>query len=456
MDKISNKVIIFNASVVSRKGISSLGNTNNFYINGRYMYEHESDAVQVTIEKRSSEGLFAICNGMNGIEHKDNHIVSVIKELDKYSRKVNNFKVDIRSKLEMLSERVMGVHNLAYSMTLDDSYLEENSPSFSGLIISDGKAAAINIGDTAVFLFRNGVLKQLTTDYTKPQRLLKMGIITKDIKNKSDLQLSDIIDAQDEDIFVLCSEGVAEALDDEQIKSLLTVQDEEIDYLTVNLANEATYNGAKRDLTVMVIKIKHEAIPFQDEVITDNTSEHNWSDKLLAIYEKKQEALRTFIVAALTCVVIAGIAFATPLILNSRKAKVTTAQPTTTITPKTSSAVTSTSPKPSQSPSTKPSASISTTPTITPTPKPSATVASASTIKPTPTETVSPKPSTTPGSTPINSAEQTYIVSKGDTLFSISKKFYDDTQYYKLIMERNNIKDANEIVIGQKLIIPQK
>jgi protein phosphatase len=182
MEKVTDKTIVFNASVVSRKGISSLDNTNNFYINGRYMYEHESEAVQVTIEKRSNEGLFAICNGMNNIEHKDNHIVSVIKELDKYSRKVSGFKVDIRSKLEMLGERVQEVHNLVHSMTLDDeSYAEGNNAAFSGLVLSEGKAAAINIGDSAAFLFRNGSLRQLTTDYSKPQRLLKMGIIPKEM-----------------------------------------------------------------------------------------------------------------------------------------------------------------------------------------------------------------------------------------------------------------------------------
>ena len=38
----------------------------------------------------------------------------------------------------------------------------------------------------------------------------------------------------------------------------------------------------------------------------------------------------------------------------------------------------------------------------------------------------------------------------------IAKKYYGDESYYKLIMEKNNIQDANLIYPGQKLILPPK
>lgn len=48
-----------------------------------------------------------------------------------------------------------------------------------------------------------------------------------------------------------------------------------------------------------------------------------------------------------------------------------------------------------------------------------------------------------------------YYVKKGDTIFSISKHFYNDYSKRFLIMEYNNIKDPNQIRLGQRLLIPK-
>lgn len=54
-----------------------------------------------------------------------------------------------------------------------------------------------------------------------------------------------------------------------------------------------------------------------------------------------------------------------------------------------------------------------------------------------------------------SSGDIEYYVKKGDTIFNISKRFYNDYSKRFLIMERNNIKDPNQIKIGQKLLIPR-
>jgi len=49
---------------------------------------------------------------------------------------------------------------------------------------------------------------------------------------------------------------------------------------------------------------------------------------------------------------------------------------------------------------------------------------------------------------------QTYTIRKGDTLGSISKKFFGSTQHWKKIASANRITDASKIKIGQVLEIP--
>ena len=51
---------------------------------------------------------------------------------------------------------------------------------------------------------------------------------------------------------------------------------------------------------------------------------------------------------------------------------------------------------------------------------------------------------------------RTYVVAAGDTLGAIAKEFYGDANRWKEILEANKdtVKDANAIRVGQELIIP--
>lgn len=53
-------------------------------------------------------------------------------------------------------------------------------------------------------------------------------------------------------------------------------------------------------------------------------------------------------------------------------------------------------------------------------------------------------------------AGQTYVVQSGDTLVSISRKFYKSPKRWKAILEANkkDIRDPKDLTIGQTLVIP--
>lgn len=61
-------------------------------------------------------------------------------------------------------------------------------------------------------------------------------------------------------------------------------------------------------------------------------------------------------------------------------------------------------------------------------------------------ETVDVAPSKLPGK---------YMVKEGDTLFSISEKYYQDGYKYTEIAQANNLSDPNNIEVGQELEIPK-
>lgn len=71
-------------------------------------------------------------------------------------------------------------------------------------------------------------------------------------------------------------------------------------------------------------------------------------------------------------------------------------------------------------------------------------------------ETSKPEKTESNQETPKDKEEkrEEYIVQKGDTLASISKKMYGDSSHVDSICEVNGLKDGNLILVGQKLLLP--
>src|SRR6266545_2008064 len=61
-----------------------------------------------------------------------------------------------------------------------------------------------------------------------------------------------------------------------------------------------------------------------------------------------------------------------------------------------------------------------------------------------------------PKNTAAKKADRTYVVQSGDTLFSISRKFYKSSKHWKKILEANrkNIRDPKKLTVGETLVIP--
>ncbi len=53
-------------------------------------------------------------------------------------------------------------------------------------------------------------------------------------------------------------------------------------------------------------------------------------------------------------------------------------------------------------------------------------------------------------------AQRTHVVQKGDTLYSLARKYYNDASKWKKIWEANRaqVPDKDKLQVGQKLVIP--
>ena len=145
------------------------------------------------------------------------------------------------------------------------------------LLVAGKKAVVGHVGDSRIYLFRQGRAHQLTEDHTIIQEQLKRGLITREqvatAENKNvitravgiqpqvavDTLVTDVLPG---DLFVLCSDGLHGYLGDEELPQLFAQERDKLADLLVDLALQ---RGGKDNVTVVALSIEAD----EDEETTD-------------------------------------------------------------------------------------------------------------------------------------------------------------------------------------------
>lgn len=284
----NTNLIKINASVVSCIGSEPVANEDNFYMNGRFMFDHETDNIQVSIDSVKPEFVFSVTDNMDkSIPDKSipdkSLAISAVKELKRLHDTVLDNK-DIASTAKSISDKLDEVNNLLYSVSLGNTEGKAKKASLSCLLLSKGEAIVLNIGSCRAYLFRGEKLKQITSSNKMAERLLKSGIISGEqtaelIKHfdstgdgiNTSVKKSDVIKLETGDIFLLCSNGLIDNIDDDKISKIL-LSDDSTEKISNSLIREAYKIGKSDNMTALVVRI-------------DNTGR----DKLMEIQENEYE-----------------------------------------------------------------------------------------------------------------------------------------------------------------------
>lgn len=127
-----------------------------------------------------------------------------------------------------------------------------------------------HVGDSRIYLFRDGKLRQITKDHSLVQLQVDQGIITVEearmhpMKNiilralGNDAALSlDIIkgSVQHNDMFLLCSDGLSDMIADTVIQNTLA-STQTIDFKVQSLIKSANTEGGKDNITVILCEVE--------------------------------------------------------------------------------------------------------------------------------------------------------------------------------------------------------
>jgi serine/threonine protein phosphatase PrpC len=142
-------------------------------------------------------------------------------------------------------------------------------------LVEDGRVAFGHVGDSRAYLIRDGVMEQVTEDHSLVNELLKSGklspeeaeshpqrsVITRALGTDPDVDVDTFtIDAENGDLFLLCSDGLTDMVDEEQILELVEQNRSDVDAALRALVRAANRGGGEDNITVVAFEITDAAV----------------------------------------------------------------------------------------------------------------------------------------------------------------------------------------------------
>lgn len=238
-------------------------NEDNYRIQEKFRSDVSKNNSELTVECTDDSALFSVCDGMGGEECGE--IASLIAVRDIRSASCENWKDIVNEDVQKL--------NISVCDYAKENRVTRMGSTLSNLYIDKGKAIAVNVGDSRVYLFRNGNITRLTEDHDETTRLVKLGMLTEE-QAKTDKRrhqltqflgmfedevvpephFSDEIALSNGDRFLLISDGVSDLIKDNELQDFLSkgMTPKE----TVNaIVDEALSRGGKDNTTAMVVDV---------------------------------------------------------------------------------------------------------------------------------------------------------------------------------------------------------
>ena len=254
----------YSCSVICDIGIVRKNNEDNFYINGIYRENVSERHIEYSCEIVNNSIVAGVFDGMGGEADGELASLEAAKRLVAYQNK------DFSS----ISSDYVVETNDAICQMMDTLGKGRMGSTMAIVEILGNVFSLCNIGDSPVYLFREGCLEQLSTDHNEAQNLYEMGLISKDEvktnKHKNCLTqhlgiyedeviIEPFVSANNElkvgDIIMICSDGLTDMVSDVVISRILE-QNESVSELAQDLMTTALENGGRDNVTVMLVKVQ--------------------------------------------------------------------------------------------------------------------------------------------------------------------------------------------------------
>ena len=216
-------------------------------------------------------GLWVVADGMGGHWAGELASKTVVEALTALA--VGN---DLESSLSEASDRLRAVNDRLLAMAEEEGVDRTMGSTVVAMLARENRGAAIWAGDSRLYRLRGQMFTQLTRDHSLVEELVRQGtvpkpgaeqgmnlnVITRAVGAQQELVLDTItFQAEADDVYLLCSDGLVREMQDEEISSILRWH--ERDRCARALVDLALERGARDNVTVVVVwpKPAEKAVP---------------------------------------------------------------------------------------------------------------------------------------------------------------------------------------------------
>lgn len=240
-------------------------NEDNFYVDKKWRQDVAEGCLAVDGTVRNEKLTLSVCDGMGGQELGEKASLIAVETLDKYIKQEKVLSV------ETLNAYIQEANKIICDLMQRES--KRIGSTMTLLQFSGESVMAANIGDSRIYLLRKGELFQLSQDHTVVERMVRMGMISKEeaVNHPKRHQITQNLGIFPEEMlieptvnreicveigdkFLLCSDGLTDMLTDMQIKSILSEREEPVE-LARKLVQSAVDAGGKDNVTIVLAEV---------------------------------------------------------------------------------------------------------------------------------------------------------------------------------------------------------
>jgi protein phosphatase len=209
--------------------------------------------------------LTIVADGMGG--HASGEVASqmaveLISEFY-YQDRTNSTGEALKNAIEEASRQI-------YQTSLTDEKYFGMGTTLVALVLQNNTAFVAHVGDSRLYRLRGDDFQQITEDHSQVMEMVKYGIISREeAKNHDDknvilramgtqpeveAELTEPFAAEPDDTFLLCSDGLCDMLDDDEMRMIL-ITSPDVHSACERLIAAAKERGGHDNITVGIVKI---------------------------------------------------------------------------------------------------------------------------------------------------------------------------------------------------------
>ena len=278
-------------------------NQDNYMLGNLYAPQDHADLRNNAQGKTDHPFFVAVADGMGGEASGEKASFETVRVLAAVSNRLRN---DFESNKRIVHDSVLQANDAICNVMRNENIRSMGSTVVT-LLLQDDKCSYTNLGDSRLYMLRNGELVQLTKDHTEGQAMVDAHVLTEEqLKthpsrnrlsrhlgiSREDMMIDTPvypdITLQDNDKFLICSDGVCGVLSKEEMSKILSMSATTVAKAEILVASSIDA-GSRDNVTALVVEIAADGAGSTDKVkkqikqtaINNRTSSNGIKNKFL-------------------------------------------------------------------------------------------------------------------------------------------------------------------------------